>query len=102
MMTISHPDLSTDIQALKLYLVCLHICSFAEPPFRRNDIYWERQPWPKFGGYFNGVVSGWAWFNPIKLVSSVSKDDAELALEEYHHEKLLSDSEFAFWKSMLK
>ena len=97
-----HPDLSADTQALKRYLVCLRICSFEQPPFRKNDIYWERQPWPKFGGYSNGVISGWGWFDPIQLVSAVSKDDAALALEEYHHAKWLSDSEYVFWMSLLE
>ena len=97
-----HPDLSTDIQAFKLYLVCLCIISFKQPPFRHEDPYWERKPWQKFGGYSNGIISGWAWSDSSKLVSSVTRDDVMMALKEYHDNKRFSDNEYVFWKSLIE
>lgn len=98
----AYPNLSADMQAFKLYLVCLRIISFKQPPFKHKDPYWEREPWQKFGGYNNGIISGWAWSGSSNLVLSITRDDALLALKEFHDNKRFSDSEYTFWKSLIE
>ena len=38
------------------------IKSHRTPPRRDDDIYFERDPWKKFGGISSGIVMTWFWY----------------------------------------
>lgn len=52
------------------------------PPFRKDDIYYEREPWQKFGGVSSGICMGWYWYNDYAILQKATKEDMLLALKE--------------------
>lgn len=55
-----------------------------EPPFDENDIYYERNPWNKFGAVCDtgSIGVGWCWYKVSVILSKVTDEELILALEE--------------------
>lgn len=55
-----------------------------EPPFDENDIYYERNPWNKFGAVCDtgSIGVGWCWYKVSVILSKVTDEELVLALEE--------------------
>ena len=56
------------------------IKSFKEPPFLKNDIYYEREPWPKFGGISSGICMCWCWYKDVYI--SATDNEVDMAYDE--------------------
>ena len=54
------------------------IKSHREPPFLESDPYFCREPWRKFGAYFDG----YGWFSDEHILSQATKKDIETAYNE--------------------
>lgn len=59
-----------------------YIKSFKEPPFLKDDIYYFRNPWSKFGGISSGICMGWHWYKDDVILDEITEEDLELAYEE--------------------
>ena len=56
------------------------IKSFKEPPFLKNDLYYERSPWPKFGSVSSGICMCWCWYRDAYI--SATDDEVDMAYDE--------------------
>lgn len=73
----------------KEYLLSLigQIKAHPEPPFRADDSYWTRDPWPKFGGVSSGIVQEWCWFADYVIMQRATARDALKAIAEFEAEE---------------
>lgn len=58
------------------------IKSFKEPPFKKDDPFYERNPWSKFGGVSSGICQSWLWYINGTIMSKASESDIDLAYRE--------------------
>jgi hypothetical protein len=56
------------------------IKSFKHPPLDRNDIYFLRSPWNKFGGVSSGINMAWCWYRDDCI--DASDHEVEVAYNE--------------------
>ena len=54
------------------------IKSYDRPPFIENDAYYSREPWRKFGAYFDGF----GWFENVYIYAKATEEDVENAYKE--------------------
>ena len=54
------------------------IKSHRTPPFLESDPYFCREPWIKFGTYFDG----YGWFSDEYILSHATEKDIEMAYNE--------------------
>lgn len=58
------------------------IKSYREPPWDEKDMYYQREPWNKFGIVSAGICVQWCWFNDEYIYSHATKRDIEMAYDE--------------------
>lgn len=54
-----------------------------EPPFLKNDIYYHREPWQKFGSVTSGICMEWCWYRDDIILSKVTDKDLVIAMMEF-------------------
>ena len=64
------------------------IKKYENPPFRKEDIYYLREPWNKLGGVSSGIIMAWGWYYDTVILRKASKAELELALSELEEEVL--------------
>ena len=55
----------------------------ASPPFKTDDIYFQRDPWPKLGGVSSGICMAWCWYRDGWILAKATQEDLERALAEF-------------------
>lgn len=59
------------------------IKSHSEPPMDKNDLYYQRYPWNKFGGISSGICMCWCWYRDDVILEKATKEDILFALNEF-------------------
>lgn len=59
------------------------IKSHSEPPRDKNDPYYQRYPWNKFGGVSSGICMCWCWYRDDVIFEKATKEDILFALNEF-------------------
>jgi hypothetical protein len=62
----------------KLEQMLKKIKSHRTPPFLESDPYFCREPWRKFGAYFDG----YGWFCDEHILSQATEKDIQIAYDE--------------------
>lgn len=68
------------------------IKGYNKPPFDKNDPYWQRKPWQKFGGVSSGICQCWCWYRDDIIMKNTTDEDIEMALKEFGWELTKSSS----------
>lgn len=58
------------------------IKSYEQPPFRKDDIYYHREPWQKFGGVSSGICMVWCWYRDDVILEKATPQDIMAAYKE--------------------
>lgn len=60
------------------------IKSHKEPPYIKDDCYYQRHPWPLFGGVDMSSVfaGGWNWYKDEYIMRNTTEEDVDAALKE--------------------
>lgn len=58
------------------------IKSYDQPPWDKNDAYWQRDPWQKFGGVSSGICMRWCWYRDDVIMNSTTEEDLLEALRQ--------------------
>ena len=59
-----------------------YIKSFGDPPLLKDDLYYHRYPWQKFGGLSSGICECWCWYCDEYIYSKTTAEDRKIAKEE--------------------
>lgn len=76
--TVYHYIYENDPKAEELKRKIAEIKSYRTPPFLKSDPYYCREPWRKFGAYFDG----YGWFSDERILSRATEKDIETAYNE--------------------
>ena len=58
------------------------IKEYENPPWDKNDIYWLREPWNKFGGVSSGICMMWYWYRDEIVDIKTTDEDVDMAYNE--------------------
>ena len=76
--TVYHYIYENDPKAEELKRKIAEIKSYRTPPFIEADAYYSREPWRKFGAYFDGF----GWFENVYIYEKATEEDVENAYKE--------------------
>lgn len=62
--------------------VIREIKNFKEPPYRKEDLYFLRSPWNKFGAVSCGICETWYWFTDETILQQATVEDIIQAYNE--------------------
>jgi hypothetical protein len=69
-------------EILKIIEEIQYIKSFGDPPFLKDDMFYNRKPWNKFGGVSSGICQCWCWYCDEYIYSNTTAEDRQMAKEE--------------------
>ena len=58
------------------------ITKYEKPPFKAEDIYYERELWQKFGGVSSGICMRWCWYADFAILMKATEEEIITALTE--------------------
>ena len=76
---LKNPELQ---EILKVMEEIKYIKSFRNPPLLKDDLYYHRHPWNKFGGVSSGICECWCWYCEEHIYSNTTAEDRQMAKEE--------------------
>ena len=77
-------------EILKVMEEIKYIKSFGNPPLLKDDLYYNRYPWYKFGGVSSGICEGWQWYSDEYIFRYTKEKDrrsAKKQMEKYYLNK---------------
>ena len=79
--------LKEQIDKARQMIMIRNILTENEPPYKHNDLYFERKPWKKFGGVSSGICMKWCWYSERIILKNTTLEEVETAWEEMQQYK---------------
>ena len=81
-------------EILKVMEEIKYIKSFGNPPLLKDDLYYHRYPWYKFGGVSSGICEGWQWYSDEYIFRYTKEKDrrsAKKQMEKYYNDAIIGN-----------
>lgn len=78
------------------------IKQYKEPPYRKDDSYFLRSPWNKFGAVSSGICETWCWFTDETILQQATVEDIIQAYNEINKFYFEKGEDFNMYTSTQK